>query len=1075
MDSIDPTVVQESATEPFVSESSAIGPYKLLQRIGEGGFGEVWMAEQREPMTRRVALKIIKLGMDTRQVVARFEAERQALALMDHPNIAKVFDGGATENGRPYFVMELVKGVPITDYCETNNISTEERLRLFVQICQAIQHAHQKGIIHRDIKPSNVLVSIQDGIPVPKVIDFGIAKATQQQLTDKTVFTHLQQFIGTPAYMSPEQAEMTGIDIDTRTDVYSLGVLLYELLTGVTPFDGKELLKSGLDEMRRIIRQQDPARPSTRLIQLNVAASRESAANLRPSDKERGARARRRYTEKIDPDLDWIVMKCLEKDRTRRYDTVNGLALDIQRHLDSEPVLARPPTTLYRFEKTWRRNKIVFSAGAAVILSMAVGILLSIDGTHRAKRALQEARSAGQAEKRQRLAAQSAETNAERNLYFAKMNLVRPAWEENNLRRVRRLLGETSESPERGFEWYFWQKQMHLELRTLRGHQGTVLAVAYFPGAEDRRLVTGGTDHTARIWDASSGRQLFLLSGHTDSVNSVAVSRDGRWIVTASSDDTARLWDAATGVEMRTLKGHTGSVTSISLSPDGLRAVTGSKDRTVRVWDLQTGEMLVKIEGRTNQNAVAFSPNGARIAIGDENQTLSVRDSHNGANLFSVSHDGGWIGSVVYSHDGRRIVTGSGGQTVTIWDAETGKVLFTQKAHDEWISPFQDRVPLAVALSPDDRKLLTAGPDKLATLWTIGAQTNLIQLKGHEAEIYAVDFSADGQRIATGSADGTVKIWDWTRARGFIELTGHKAGGIGLAFSPDNRRIVTSSFDRTAKVWETETGRELLTYRGHDDEIVAAAFSPDGKRIITGSTDQTVRVWDSVSGRDLMILTGHVAGVKGVAYSPDNHWIVTTGEDHTARLWDASSGAFLRTLDGHKDTVYAVAFSPNGQWFVTGSEDKTAKLWAAAEGKLLRTLVGHSQGIRAVAFSPVNDRIITASWDGTAVIWETVSGQPLLTVRGHGGQVISAAFSPDGRRVITGSFEHVTRVWDSTTAEELLTLKGPLGGLFSPDGQQIVTQPSPTALLWKVASEQEVAQWRLEEHSTTQFSHRQNE
>jgi len=327
------------------------------------------VAEQREPVKRRVALKIIKLGMDTRQVVARFEAERQALAMMDHPNIAKVLDAGATEIGRPYFVMELVRGIKITDYCDQNNLSTRERLELFIKVCQAIQHAHQKGIIHRDIKPSNVLVTINDGVPVAKVIDFGIAKATQGELTDKTVYTQFQQFIGTPAYMSPEQAEMTSLDIDTRSDIYGLGVLLYELLTGKTPFDQQTLLKAGLDGMRRMIREQEPLRPSTRVSSLQ--------------DQERTTTAKRRALDVpklvhlLRGDLDWIVMKCLEKDRTRRYETANGLATDIRRHLENEPVVACPPTTVYRFQKLVRRNKLVFAAAGAVAASLLLGLGLS--------------------------------------------------------------------------------------------------------------------------------------------------------------------------------------------------------------------------------------------------------------------------------------------------------------------------------------------------------------------------------------------------------------------------------------------------------------------------------------------------------------------------------------------------------------------------------------------------------------------------------------------------------------------------------------------------------------------------
>src|SRR5262245_4091500 len=329
-------------TSTVESVGAMIGRYKLLEALGEGGFGSVWLAEQKEPVRRKVALKVIKLGMDTKSVIARFEAERQALALMDHPNIAKVLDAGATDSGRPYFIMELVRGIPITKFCDENKLATRERLDLFIKVCHAVQHAHQKGIIHRDLKPSNVLVTLHDGVPVPKVIDFGIAKATQQELTDKTIHTQFQQFIGTPAYVSPEQAEMSGLDIDTRSDIYSLGVLLYELLTGVTPFDGGELLASGLDEMRRTIREREPLRPSTRLNTLSDA-ERTSTAARRASEPAKLAHL-------LSGDLDWIVMQCLEKDRTRRYDTANGLAMDLKRHLNNEPIIARPPSTIYRFQ-----------------------------------------------------------------------------------------------------------------------------------------------------------------------------------------------------------------------------------------------------------------------------------------------------------------------------------------------------------------------------------------------------------------------------------------------------------------------------------------------------------------------------------------------------------------------------------------------------------------------------------------------------------------------------------------------------------------------------------------------------
>jgi serine/threonine protein kinase/tetratricopeptide (TPR) repeat protein len=382
---------------------TVIGRYKLLEKIGEGGCGVVYMAEQQKPVRRRVALKIIKLGMDTKSVIARFEAERQALAMMEHPNIARVLDAGATEIGRPFFVMELVRGFKITEYCDKNNLPMPQRLDLFIQVCHAIQHAHQKGLIHRDIKPSNILVTLHDGVPVPKVIDFGIAKAIDEPLTDKTLFTSYAQLIGTPAYMSPEQAEMSGLDIDTRSDVYSLGVLLYELLTGRTPFDGQALVKSGVDNLRRTLREQEPARPSTMVTTMQ--------------GNELLATAERRRSEPVklitalSGDLDWIVMKALEKDRQRRYQTANGMAMEVQRYLANEPVLARPPGRFYRLQKLVRRNKIIFAAGTAITAALIIGLGISMIMFFREREARKIADDATRRETQLREAAEQGRKN----------------------------------------------------------------------------------------------------------------------------------------------------------------------------------------------------------------------------------------------------------------------------------------------------------------------------------------------------------------------------------------------------------------------------------------------------------------------------------------------------------------------------------------------------------------------------------------------------------------------------------------------------------------------------------------
>jgi eukaryotic-like serine/threonine-protein kinase len=440
-----------------------IGPYKLLQQIGEGGVGIVFMAEQEVPVRRRVALKVLRPGMDSRSVIARFESERQALALMDHPNIARVLDAGSTPAGRPFFVMDLVRGTRITDYCDQNQVSTPERLQLFIQVCEAIQHAHQKGIIHRDIKPSNILVTLHDGRPVPKVIDFGIAKAMDQKLTNKTVFTEFHSFIGTPAYISPEQAEMSGLDIDTRADIYSLGVLLYELLTGRTPFDPKELIDSGLDGMRRTIRESEPMRPSTR-VRTMLDAERTTTA-------QRQRLGPAKLTSLLEGDLDLIILKALEKDRTRRYETASTLAADVRHYLDNEPILARPPSATYRLQKLVRRNKLASTALAGFMAALTIRLGVSTWQWAEKSEAHRRVALSEQAEIHLReeafVARQLAEAQAlaaGRRAYAADMNLVQQSLLANNLGRAQELLnrhrpqavsgpGVAIEPDFRGWEW----------------------------------------------------------------------------------------------------------------------------------------------------------------------------------------------------------------------------------------------------------------------------------------------------------------------------------------------------------------------------------------------------------------------------------------------------------------------------------------------------------------------------------------------------------------------------------------------------------------------------------------------
>ena len=512
----------EFADAPDEAVGQTLGRYKLLERLGEGGCGVVYVADQTQPVRRRVALKVIKLGMDTKQVVARFEAERQALAMMDHPNIAKVLDAGTTEIGRPYFVMELVRGIRITDYCDQNNLTTKERLDLFIKVCQAIQHAHQKGIIHRDIKPSNILVTLHDGVPVPKVIDFGIAKATEGRLTDATVYTQLHQFIGTPAYMSPEQAEMSGLDIDTRSDIYSLGVLLYELLAGSTPFDAKELMASGIDAMRKTIREKEPVRraPALRRCkgeELTTTAKRRSADKLETDAPAQGR-----------PGLD-----CDEVSGERPHAALRDgqrPGRRSQTHLNNEPVVARPPSAAYRFQKVFRRNKLAFAAGTAIAAALLLGIIASTWQSVRATQAKREALSARQlaeASEAKAVAAQANETKlreqaqaeeliARQRAYASDMNVAQQALAGNNLGHALDLLNRQRPQPGqkdlRGWEWrYLWQQTRSDATFTLCQQSSEILSLAVSP---DGNWLAAGVEHQGglSVWDLRTRQELVRLA-----------------------------------------------------------------------------------------------------------------------------------------------------------------------------------------------------------------------------------------------------------------------------------------------------------------------------------------------------------------------------------------------------------------------------------------------------------------------------------------------------------------------------------------------------------------------------------
>ena len=1053
----------QSASPAFPDEDigSMVGSYKLLQQLGEGGMGVVFMAEQTVPVQRKVAVKLIKAGMDSRQVLARFEAERQALALMDHPSIARVFDAGTTERGRPYFVMELVKGVPITRYCDAHQLTCNERLELFVGVCHAVQHAHQKGVIHRDLKPSNVLVCHYDGKPVPKVIDFGVAKATGPRLTDRTLFTEVGAVVGTLEYMSPEQAEVNQLDIDTRSDIYSLGVLLYELLTGTTPLERKRCRSSSFFEVLRLIREEDPPRPSTRLSRIDELPAIAANRGLEP----------RRLSGLVRGELDWIAMKALEKDRSRRYETASGLAADVQRFLADETVQACPPSFGYRFRKLARRNRGALISAVAAALALVTAVVGMAVSNYLIAREQQATQAALEDVTRAKDELKQINERERIEAYFRRIALAYAALSEDDLGRTLDLLRDCPEEL-RGWEWRYLMRLCRVEPVIIRDQVG-IHSVSFSTDGE--RLASAGADGTVKIWNSRTGKLIKRFLAHKGFASSVAFHPDRDHVVSVGADRLVKVWDLTADPPRSVFERECdavhlfGTAYAAAFSPLDPNHLAVGFAGAVRIWNWNRKDRqpVHTFPGAGNHRiSVAFSRDGRRLASGD--RSVNLWNPVAGGEPQCISPETRHaVAALAFDREGKRLAAASFVRRVDLWDTATGKLLRSLP---------QNGLVLGVAMSPDDRLIVSAGEDKIVHVRDAASDRELLSLRGHTGVCGCVAFSPDGERLASASVDKTIRIWDATPLQGdqrqeIETFDEHGAEVWSLAVSPDRKRVASAAFGPPALIWDARTRQVSDSFRDHDSvvfcvawdrdskrialaghdgdrfsvkvkaldatgqqgdfiptsasEYFATAFSPDGKYLVTGNGDRLVQVWDAHNGRAIQTLGAHKGVMRGVTFSPDGKRLASMSSDGEVKLWDATrlgekDGAkeLFAPLQAHSPGVgLSMAFSPDGKQLVTGGKGYTVKIWDVESGKVLHTLEGHSGDVYTVAFSPDGRWVASAGEDSTVKVWDSRTGDRLRNFRGHTGLVSTMAFL-DGRTLITGSRDHAIKFWDIGQLED---------------------------------------------------------
>ena len=930
---------------------SVTSRYRIEGELGRGAMGVVYQARDTQ-LNRVVAIKMVLAGerADERHL-ARFRAEAEAVAALSHPNIVQIFDTGEC-GGNPYLVLEVLPGGTLADRLRRGELPPRDAARLIETLARAAHAAHARGIIHRDLKPANVLFT-SDG--VPKVTDFGLVK----RLDGDSAHTRTGEFMGTPAYMSPEQAAGNAKEVGPEADVYALGAILYECLTGRPPFRGATVLET----VRQVL-NDEPAPPR----------------RLRPD---------------VPADLEAVCLKALEKEPTHRYRTADALADDLRNFLAGRPT--ERPTSAWRRVEAELYAKNVALAEREWAAGRPQNAEPYLDACPVELRGWEWYCLRGLRDRP--LTLRDHEDVVYGVTFSPDGTRIASVSDDQTIR-----MWEVPSARPEGFA------ASGAVLRTLSGHADQLYTPRFTP--DGTKLVTASQAGVVKVWDIETGAAR-ELAGHTDVVVGIEVSHDGRFVASASDDTTVRLWNLSTGDEVRVFRGHTDMVNAVAFSPDGRWLASASYDQTVRVWDVETGRELHRLCKHAGFVwAVAFSPDGRLLASAGGDATVRVWEVETGDERLALAGHSGVVWSVAFAPDGSRLASGGWDKTVRLWDVATGQEMVALRGHADAVN--------AVAFSPDGTRLASAGDDRTVVVWVADRTTrperaSARSLRDHAGPVLAVAFGPDGTRLASAGDDRTARIWDAENGAVLFTLAGHAALVGGVAIHPRGHLVATVSADKTVRLWEATTGREQRVLRGHTDRVYGVAFSPDGSLLATAGWDRTVRVWDVSSGAAVRVLHGHTNWVWSVAFSPDGERLVSGGTDRTVRVWGWRGASEPLVLRGHDLKVLAVAFAPDGRTVASAGGDGVVKVWDAGTGADLRTLRGHTDRVTGVAFDPTGHRLATASEDQTVRVWDALTGTNRHTYLGHARRVNAVTFTPAGDRLASASDDGTVRLWDVST------------------------------------------------------------